>query len=428
MLMKGSFWLLFLSPYFAGAQIHSVNFSQDLSWQGVLQKAKIENKYIFVDCYASWCGPCKLMDKDVYPIDSIGTLMNDHFISVKVQCDSSVNDNENIRSWYSVAHDIVDKYRIRAYPTFLFLSPEGEIVHKGMGYQTPADFVGLVKAALDPNKQYYSLLKKYLAGEKNYVLEPYLADAALKLGDTAVSTAIAKEYMRNYLDNLNDQAFFTKENFDFFARNYTLLSSKDRVFGWYYHHGALVDSMMRYKGYASGCVSYFAYKEVVAPRLLRSQSTGQTPDWGSIARDIEEKFGTVYAEKNLLTAKIRWYSYAKDWKNYTKFLVENLEQDSAQIVADKGSNFFVLNNNAWQVFQHSEDKHELERAVSWSELALRFLPSPDGNYMDTKANLLYKLGKKDEALAVEAKASELSPEDKNIQENLKKMQEGKPTW
>ena len=42
-----------------------IHFVNGLSWQEVLQKAKAENKYIFVDCYATWCGPCKAMDKEV---------------------------------------------------------------------------------------------------------------------------------------------------------------------------------------------------------------------------------------------------------------------------------------------------------------------------------------------------------------------------
>jgi thiol:disulfide interchange protein len=42
-----------------------INFENNLSWEQVKEKAKAENKYIFVDCYATWCGPCKAMDKEV---------------------------------------------------------------------------------------------------------------------------------------------------------------------------------------------------------------------------------------------------------------------------------------------------------------------------------------------------------------------------
>ena len=54
--------LFFLVPLMATQGIH---FEDGVSWQHVQQKAKAEDKYIFVDCYATWCGPCKQMDKKV---------------------------------------------------------------------------------------------------------------------------------------------------------------------------------------------------------------------------------------------------------------------------------------------------------------------------------------------------------------------------
>ena len=46
-------------------QYKGIHFEQGLSWKDILAKAKAEHKYIFVDCYATWCGPCKYMDKNV---------------------------------------------------------------------------------------------------------------------------------------------------------------------------------------------------------------------------------------------------------------------------------------------------------------------------------------------------------------------------
>ena len=50
------------------------------------------------------------------------------------------------------------------------------------------------------------------------------------------------------------------------------------------------------------------------------------------------------------------------------------------------------------------------------------------DYLDTKANLLYKLGKKEEGLVLEEQAVALAPKDKDIQENYEKMKNGLPTW
>ena len=42
------------------AQDRSIRFEEG-SYQEVLAKAKKENKLLFIDCYTSWCGPCRML-------------------------------------------------------------------------------------------------------------------------------------------------------------------------------------------------------------------------------------------------------------------------------------------------------------------------------------------------------------------------------
>src|SRR5882724_7685125 len=98
-----------------------------------MEKAKATQKYIFVDCYATWCGPCKTMDNKIYPLESIGEYFNDKFISLKVQMDTSRQDNDEVKNGYADAHDLKSQYQIGILPTFLFFSPEGKLVHRAFG-------------------------------------------------------------------------------------------------------------------------------------------------------------------------------------------------------------------------------------------------------------------------------------------------------
>src|ERR1700742_1649832 len=89
------------------------------SWGDILNKAKTEHKDIFVDCYATWCGPCKIMDRDVYPNDTIGRYMNNHFMSVKVQMDKTKTDNDYVKKMYGTAESLEKELSVNAYPTML---------------------------------------------------------------------------------------------------------------------------------------------------------------------------------------------------------------------------------------------------------------------------------------------------------------------
>ena len=52
---------LFLSTLTNGQENSLIDFNTDLNWQQVLQKAKSENKLVFVDIFTDWCGPCKMI-------------------------------------------------------------------------------------------------------------------------------------------------------------------------------------------------------------------------------------------------------------------------------------------------------------------------------------------------------------------------------
>ena len=61
----------------------SIHFFQG-SWAEAVAKAKEEKKHIFLDAYASWCGPCKTMDREVYKDRKVAKYFNAKFISVKI--------------------------------------------------------------------------------------------------------------------------------------------------------------------------------------------------------------------------------------------------------------------------------------------------------------------------------------------------------
>ena len=86
-----------------------------------LEKAKVENKLLFVDCYTTWCGPCKMLKKYTFTDANLGDFMKDKYISMEI-------DMEQLEGQL-----IAKKYGIEAYPTLLFLDKYGRVVNHQVG-------------------------------------------------------------------------------------------------------------------------------------------------------------------------------------------------------------------------------------------------------------------------------------------------------
>src|SRR5258708_17281098 len=443
-----------------------VKCEQKLSWEEVKVKAKGENKYIFVDVYATWCGPCKRMDNEVYPNDTVGNYMNGKFISVRVQIDSTVKDNEQVKGWYADAHEISKEYQIPACPTFLFFSPDCKLAYKDIGYKDVGNFIKLLNKASDPqNTLYYARLEDYKTGKKNY---EKMQDLALfknnVLGDDVLGGEIAQDYINHsdrkqlrtkenilfvlnvarnrkladslaqtyktsYLDRLSEENLCTKENIMFIDQFQFLINSKDNFFQLCYLKPGKVDSAINFKGSGDYYVQETISKEEIGNKVLKNgKAVAKYPDWKKMQDAITKKYKAVDAKLLVLRDKINYYHNSwLDWRLWAKYKDEMIRTYpptspyGLQIYGD------INMYGAWDAFLHCPDQTVLLKALEWIDIALK-LEGSQSDYLGTKANLLYKLGRKDQALSFEKEALALTPDDKEKNDYYKKMQLGDPTW
>lgn len=421
------------------SQQAGVHFEEELTWKQIFKKAKKEHKYVFVDCYATWCGPCKMMDKNVYSNDSLGNIIDKDFISVRLQCDSTRSDDKRVKSWYKDAYAIISTYHIEAYPSLLFFSSDGKLVHKGVGYQDPAGFGKLARDAADPSTQYYTLVKKYEDGKMDYADIPAFAKMVQHFPNKVLYAQIIRDYISNYTDKLPDGDFFTKLNLERISLYVSNLNSSDASFTRIMQEPKKVDVAMGEKGYSFGIVSSVIYAEMITPEIKKAIKNESTPGWEEVERAIANRYGRIYAAKNIVKAKMRWYQEKKDTVKLCAAAVERIELNFEDSATNGAYNAGTLNEYAWNLFLMSTDLKQLQKALEWSELSVKKLDlsSPFlGVYTDTKANLLYKLGRKQEALDLDEQALALAKVAKRlnpeyiteIQANVDRMKEGKPTW
>src|SRR5688572_20723999 len=54
------------------------------TWDNALAEAKAQKKPVFVDCYASWCVPCKMLEKETFPDKAVGEYYTGQFINYRI--------------------------------------------------------------------------------------------------------------------------------------------------------------------------------------------------------------------------------------------------------------------------------------------------------------------------------------------------------
>jgi thiol:disulfide interchange protein len=133
-LLAISMTAMFTSGLFASGG-EGIQFFQG-TWEEAKAKAKAENKIIFVDAYAVWCGPCKWMDVHVFSDERVGAFFNEHFISYKFDMEKGEGP------------DFARTYAVRGYPTLLFVAGDGKEVHRTMGSRSIETLIELGEEAL----------------------------------------------------------------------------------------------------------------------------------------------------------------------------------------------------------------------------------------------------------------------------------------
>lgn len=149
------FTLLALFATTLSAQILFENgtFSQ------VIEKAKEANKKIFVDCYTSWCGPCKMLAKDIFPNEKVGIFMNKKFVNYKI--DMEKGEGIQLRKQYDV----------NVFPTLLILNSDGTEFSRSVGAAANPDtfIANITKQLKNDIQQMKAKFKVSLDGANEYI-------------------------------------------------------------------------------------------------------------------------------------------------------------------------------------------------------------------------------------------------------------------
>ena len=162
-----------------GAQ--GVTFS-DASFDEALAEARRDDKLVFVDAYAVWCGPCRRMSSDVFPREDVGDFFDEHFVSLKIDMEKGPGKAFGKR------------FPVSSYPTLLWIDGDGELVQRVVGAQAPDQLIKQAQLALRKSGAAVDYALKYKQGDRSAKLVAAYVKSLNRAGEP--SLAVANAFLR----------------------------------------------------------------------------------------------------------------------------------------------------------------------------------------------------------------------------------------
>ena len=123
------------------------------SWQEAVELNKTAPKKIIVDVYTSWCGWCKVMDRETFQDDKVVDFLNKNFYCVKMDAEGKTPIEFNGQKFeyvkqgnsgvHTLAYSLLDGQL--AFPTIVYLNEKFERVMISQGYKTAVQIIPELK-------------------------------------------------------------------------------------------------------------------------------------------------------------------------------------------------------------------------------------------------------------------------------------------
>ncbi len=338
------------------AAADGIDFQHDKTFQQLLDMAKAQNKLIFMDCYTTWCGPCKRLAAQVFPDSAVGAYFNERFINTKFDMEKG----EGV--------DLAARYGIRAYPTLLWIDGAGNVVHKLVGGTDAAGLIAQGQKAVDPTPGILSgMRKQYNEGNRDV---NFLSDFLNTLSNSGDNYT---PYFKEYLEKLTTKDLQESKH----TRTIFNLTNDIKSPGISY----LVKNKESY-GTLMGSDVYNAKINTIATKAVSEAPKANDAAMFNAAIEMIKANKAADAAEKVLSLSMTYYSKMNDWVNYDK-------NASAYIKKYAAKKYEVLNDVAWTYYLNINDRAQLQKAAKWAQEAV----NSDNKYTYnlTYAYLLYKL-------------------------------------
>ncbi len=330
------------------------------SWKETLAESKRTGKLIFIDAYTSWCGPCKKMAKQIFPLKEVGDFYNKNFVNAKF--DMEKGDGRKVRQ----------EYNVNAFPTFLFVDGDGKLHFKSKGGKPADRFIQMGKTALSKVDYSGQYAEKYEEGDRDPELLYNYAYSLMKSNKSSVK--IANEYLQTQKD------LSSEKNLNFILDLAT--ESDSRIFGLLIKNRAKLEQL-RSAALVRDKIEAACWKTV--DKAVEFNSGGLLAEAKmSMKKHYPDKATTFAAESD-----IKFAQGVKNGPLYTKACDKYLKK----IAKNNSAEHNRLAKEAISAF--ADNKAVMAKVEKWAAKAAKYGGLYD--YQLTYARALLKNGKSDAA-------------------------------
>jgi thiol-disulfide isomerase/thioredoxin len=347
--------LFLIIGFFEIGHSQGIEFVHDKKFSEVLALAKKERKLIFMDCYTTWCGPCKRLAAQVFPDPEVGEYFNANFINTKFDMEKDEGP------------EIAARFGVRAYPTLLWFNGEGNVVNRVVGGLDPAGLIEAGRKSLDPTPGILNGMRvRYNNGDRD---ADFLADY---VNTSSAAGEKTDGLFKEYLEKLSTKQLNEEKH----ARTIFNLTNDIKSQGLQY-------LMANKEAYKKLLGDETFNKKINAIATKAVTESPKADDKALFDGAIELLKNNKAPDTHEMTLKLSMAYYLKmnDMDNYDK-------NASAFIKKYAPKNAVVLNDVAWNYFLNVNESPQLSKATKWAYEALNI--ENKYTYNLTYAYLLYK--------------------------------------
>lgn len=268
-----SICLLFIQFLCAQEMGKGIRFMDNEPWEKVLKAAKKQHKPIFVDCYTSWCGPCKQLAKEVFTREDVGQWVNEHFVSVKydVEKENGLNFARRYRD------------QISAFPTLLLIRQDGTVMSRIVGAYPAEEILRSIQNGLE-GKTWQKMAQEYEAGRRDYNFIIDYLDMLSMAGEDKKYEEVRHSYVKSFpVDSLLNRKIWD------LGKDY-IQNPKTEEYQFLLHH---LDEFAnrgfdRYDlEWTLAILSYYPISDIVKASL-KDRNSAQKEEWMKELKELEK--------------------------------------------------------------------------------------------------------------------------------------------